>query len=512
MRETVQEPVVTRGRRPELRIEHLYFMLALTAVSFYVALVPIVPHDFWFHLRAGQLHSELGQVLRVDTFSWSVPANKPYLYGSWLGEWLYYQIYSAGGVPLVVFTRNVLATLAFALIGLEARRRSDSWRLAALAVALAGAIASSNAIVRPQNWSWVPFALYFMILSRYAARQLRPVWLLVLPALMIFWSNTHGVFVLGIVMIGLFAVGETLRRFLHDSGALTWPQIGAIYATGAITLLATAANPRGFGIFAYHLSALTDKAVHGLVDEWQPPTPSGLANVVFFGSVLMLLAAFAFARRKPTITDVLVVSAFLWLAWDAVRSMTWYGMVAMPVLVQCLGRPYARETTATRARQLLPLNLAIGGTLILAVLLAQPWTVRGLPLPNGYQEQIVPPPAPPLLSTLTPVSAAEHLRRNPGGKLFNDMGYGSYLIWAVPEQKVFIDPRIELYPLQQWLDYVDISSGYHSVELLERYGADRVLLNREEQARLSQALSENTGWKREYTDPWTEVWRYTRQD
>ncbi len=78
--------------------------------------------------------------------------------------------------------------------------------------------------------------------------------------------------------------------------------------------------------------------------------------------------------------------------------------------------------------------------------------MRTLPLPNEYQEQILPPPAPPLLSTLTPVSAAEYLRGNPGGKLFNDMGYGSYLIWAVPEQKVFMDPRIELYPLQQWLD------------------------------------------------------------
>ncbi len=496
----------------ELRIEHLYFVLALAMFSFLVSLIPITPHDLWFHLRAGQLHSALGRVLHIDTFSWSITPNTPYLYGSWLGEWLYFQIYSLGGIQLVAFTRNVLATVAIALIGLEARRRSDSWRLAGLAVALVGLISVNNTTVRPQNFSWVPFALYFMLLSRYAAHKLEPLWLLVLPTLMIFWGNTHGAFVLGIILIGLFAVGETLRRLLRHSSALTWSRIGAIYAIGAVTLLATAVNPRGFGIFSYHMSALTNTAVHEFVQEWQPPTPAGLVNVTFFVSILMLLAAFAFARRKPTLTDVLVICVFLWWAWDAVRGLMWYAMVAMPVLAQCLGSPDGSKASTIKARQLLPINWAIVGFLVLTVLLAQPWTMRNLPLPDGYQKQTVPAPAPPLLSSLTPVFAAEYLRDHPGGKLFNEMGYGSYLIWAVPKQKVFIDPRIELYGLKQWNDYLDISAGRRSLELLRSYGADRVLLSRQLQPRLSEELAMAPDWRREYADNWSEVWTYTGPD
>ncbi len=492
----------------ELRIEHLYFVLPLAMFSFLVSVIPIAPHDFWFHLRAGQLHSALGRVLRVDTFSWSIASNTPYLYGSWLGEWFYYQIYVLGGIQMVAFTRNVLATAAMVLVGLEARRRSESWKLAGFAVALVGLISINNTDVRPQNFSWVPFALYFMILSRYAAHKLQPFWLLVLPALMIVWGNTHGAFVLGIILIGLFAVGETLRRLLCHQGALTWPRIGAIYAVGAVTSFVTAVNPRGFGIFAYHMSALTNTAVHEFVQEWQPPTPVGLVNVTFFVSILMLLAAFAFARRKPTLTDVLVVCVFLWWAWDAVRGLVWYAMVAMPVLAQCLGSPQGSDVSTSNARQLLPINWAMAGFLALTVLLVQPWTVRSLPLPDGYQREMVPPPAPPLLSTQTPVSAAEYLRDHPGGKLFNEMGYGSYLIWAVPEQKVFIDPRIELYGLKQWNDYVDISTGRRSVELLRSYGADRVLLSRLQQPKLSEALATAPDWRREYADSWSEVWIY----
>ena len=40
------------------------------------------------------------------------------------------------------------------------------------------------------------------------------------------------------------------------------------------------------------------------------------------------------------------------------------------------------------------------------------------------------------------------------------MGYGSYLIWALyPDHKVFIDARVELYPLDVWEDYIAINQG-----------------------------------------------------
>lgn len=507
-----QEPSGALKRFTALRIEHLYFILAVAAFGLLVSIRPTEPHDLWFHLRAGQLHSELGRVLRVDTFSWSISPNTPYLYGSWLGEWLYYHIYAMGGIYLVIFTRNVLAMVAITLIGLEARWRSGSWRLAGLAVTLTCLISLNNTSVRPQNLSWVPFALYFVVLSRYAVDRLRPLWLLFLPAMMVFWTNTHGAFVLGIILIGLFAIGETFRRLLHHSGALPWSRIGALYAVGAVTVLTTAINPRGFGIFAYHLSALTNTAVHVFIEEWQPPTPSGLANVTFFASVIMLLAAFAFARRKPTLTDVLVISVFLWWAWDAVRGLTWYSMVAMPVLAQCLGARYSRSRPAYRGRQRHRLNWAIAVLVTLTLFAVQPWTVRGVPLPDAYQERMLPPPAAPLLTTGTPVFAAEYLRAHPGGRLFNEMGYGSYLIWTVPEQPVFIDPRIELYSLKQWQDYGDISEGNRSLELLRRYGANRVLLSREQQPKLSEVLATAPNWKREYADTWSEVWTFTSRD
>ena len=45
-----------------------------------------------------------------------------------------------------------------------------------------------------------------------------------------------------------------------------------------------------------------------------------------------------------------------------------------------------------------------------------------------------------------PVRAVEYLRQHPlPGPMYNTYGYGGYLIWSLPEHKVFIDGRADVY-------------------------------------------------------------------
>jgi hypothetical protein len=87
------------------------------------------------------------------------------------------------------------------------------------------------------------------------------------------------------------------------------------------------------------------------------------------------------------------------------------------------------------------------------------------------------------------------------------MGYGSYLIWAMPGRSVFIDPRVELYPFEQWQDYIYISHGIRYNQLLEKYGADRILLDKELQSELTGELAFDPSWKKEYEYQRAQVWR-----
>ena len=65
---------------------------------------------------------------------------------------------------------------------------------------------------------------------------------------------------------------------------------------------------------------------------------------------------------------------------------------------------------------------------------------------------------------------------------------------------------MELYPYEQWLDYIRINSGVRYNELLETYGADRILLDLEEQAELAGALKTDPLWTLEYEDAFSQIW------
>ncbi len=498
----------------KLRTDHLWPLVILAALGFYVSLIPLPPNDFWWHLKIGEIIYTTRSIPTTNMFAWTLPEDAPFTYGVWLGELLLYVLYRWGGLSLVIFARNVLVLTAFWLAALTARERSGSWRLAAPALALAGGMSLNNLIVRPQIWSFPLFALYLYLLTRYTAGRLRRGWLLLLPFLMAFWVNVHGAFVLGLVLVGIFAVGEAVRTAAgpgntigHDDTApLPWKRVGWLAGVGALTVLAALANPRGIGIAAYVADLLTDKPSQVLVVEWQSPAPSGIPNIVFYVSILLLLMALAYARRPLAPTDALLLVGFLWLAWSGMRYVVWYGMTAMPIFAGALTALWPRLAALPARRSALNLILAL--FLFVPVGMVQPWWVGRMPLPEKYWKLVWRgTPVGPLVSVETPVAAVEYLRAHPGGRLFHEMGYGSYLIWALPEQKVFVDPRVELYPYEQWQDYLRITRGVRYNELLQQYGADRVLLDVELQPELARVLADDPLWEQEYADERAQIWK-----
>jgi hypothetical protein len=366
----------------------------------------------------------------------------------------------------------------------------------------------NNLVVRPQIWSWLPFMIFYLLLSGYAQNRLHKLWLLGCPVLMVFWVNVHGAFILGGVLVGIFFVGETLRTLLKLSGALSWAKVSWIFLIGALTGSAIFLNPQGLGSAGYVLNLITDQPSQALIVEWQSPSPEGLANIVFYASILLLILSLAYSKRQLQPTEAILVVSFLWLAWTGMRYIVWYGMVVMPILMaQLVSLPIPRPRLVPQKNIV---NTLLALILCIPFILVQPWFVESFPLPNRYWQLVqVGSPAGPLVDWDNPVAAAEYLRLNPGGKLFNEMGYGSYLIWALPEQGVFIDPRVELYPYQQWEDYIHITRAAAYNEILSRYGANRILLHKDLQPDLAKALSEDPAWIKEYEDQKSQIWYRT---
>jgi len=483
----------------------IWVLVILSGFLFFTSLIPLPPNDFWWHLKIGEYIYINHTIPTTNMFAWTIPAGQPFFYAAWFAELLFYVLYRMGGLALITTMRTVFIGITIWLVASESKRRSNSWRIAALITAFLCLMIINNLIVRTQMWAWLPFITTYIVLKRYTEGILNWRWLFLCPVTMIFWVNVHGSFILGLLLPGAFFLGEVISKLLNQPNSLNWHKIGWIGCTGVLSGIAVLLNPRFVGIIDYTLKLITDPPSQQLIEEWQSPTPQGFANIIFFISIIIFIIILAYSKYRLTPTEIILFIVFLWLAWSGQRYVIWYGMISAPILARLI------KDLPLKMPSLIPqknwLNLVLIILIIIPVIAVQPWFVERLPLPEAYWKLILRDlPSEPLISVETPVAAVKYLKSHPGGHLFNEMGYGSYLIWAIPEQKVFIDSRVELFPYDRWMDYIHVNNGTNYNGVLTKYGVDRILLDKKLQPELTASLANDPLWTLEYDDHYSQIW------
>lgn len=468
-------------------------------VAFTALLRPIMPNDFWFHLATGRLIARTGGIPVVDTFS-HTQAGAEFFNQSWLAQLAYFGLHRLGGLPAVLVAHAGLLVASYALLVWLCRRRGAGTKLGVLVVVGIVLPASvTNWGVRPQSLAIPLFAAFLVVLERYRLercpldaadeRDSGPRGLWPLPVLMVLWVNIHGSFVVGLALLGLVLAGEAIKRGVLRRPALTWPAWRRLLGWGAVTSVAVLANPQGPAVLRYVANLVTTPAVRELIAEWAPPTVGTFAGAGFFLAAVVVLAVAVYARRRPDLTDVVVVVAFFVLGLSATRNGIWFAMVAAPFAAAQAGtrrrRPESRDPGNPA------LNVAVAALLLALLVVVLPWV----------KPHVLPPPAAGLTSADTPAAAAAALADDPQPpeRLLNGLEAGSYLTWAAPAHPVFIDPRIELYPMDLIGDYFALSQAQDVTRLLATYGIDGALLSHTTERPLIRYLTE-AGWTTVHED------------
>jgi hypothetical protein len=496
-----------------LTLEHVWLSVALAMVALRILLTPIPPNDFWWHLATGRAIVSQGAIPTVDSFSFT-RAGEPFYNQGWLAQLLMYGLFQFGGIPLIYLFQTIVIGLAYGLLLRLCLRRSGQLQLS-VGVLLATVLLSfDNWLVRPQSYAFPLFVGFLTILTEYRLYGRNRLWLL--PLLMVLWVNIHGSFVLGGVLIAITLAGEWLKRRIASwREAASWasrpigapedvlnrpeperlPPLLPLLLWGAATALALLLNPRGPAVLSYVRNLLGTSAVTSLVMEWAPPTIRDPSGVIFFLFLFLCIAVLTYARRRPDLTDMLLGGAFLWNALGAGRNVVWFGFVAAPLLAVQAATLLSPPKRARAAAGSPTLNGLLIGMLGIMLVLALPW----------FKPALLPPSVGALLSEDTPIDAVAYLRGQPDRprRLFHTEAYGSYLIWQAPEQPVFIDTRIELYPYEQWRDYINLGQGNNVAALLEKYAIDGLLLDTLRQKPLIDAVRRDGGWVERYRDEHT---------
>jgi hypothetical protein len=492
--------------RFHIRIEHLWGLVVLLGIFIFVNTHPIRPQDFWWHIKIGQEIVTTGKIPTVDVFSYTeMGQSYPSYQMFWLMEIFLYEIYNLGGPALVIFTFSLIITATYSLIYLICLGISNSWRQAAVGVIFAAALGLNDWNVRPQGITFLIAAIFLLVIYKYNQGS-RWTWLIVLPIGMLVWANSHGTFVIGIAIIGIWwgqIVWDAFRKRIATKQPFDWRSMLLPSIFLAISALTCFANPRGWGIINYVLTLTGNSVVQNLVTEWAPPSFNSLMGTIFFLGLLGTAIILALSPKRPNFFQVVSFLVFSILGLKTSRGIVWFGVVMAPVLVDhfsaIINQFWESKQNSSSGEGSRTLNFIFAILIVGMGILSLPWFKSILPLPAAKAG---------LISTETPVQATEFLlKEKPPGRIFNAMSFGSYLIWAAyPEYQVFVDSRIELFSAQVWMDYLNISNANGDWDgLLDKYGVNSLMLSSTEQSLLIKAIDASPSWYMIYLDNYTYI-------
>ena len=478
-------------------MDHVWLATALTAVTLRGLAWPISPTDFWWQAALGRWIVEHGQLPTSDTFAWTID-DAPFFDQPWLSQVALYALWKVGSASGCLLAVAALLLLTQGQLLLHAIRRSAHVQAASVLVLLSMPVQMTNWELRSQLLVLPLFALFLGQLDRWrlSERSTASVVAVLAPA-MALWTNLHGSFPLGIVLLGLFAGSRVLASTATTRSQALKQSLVLTTATAGATVL----NPHGLEVWRYVLRMVGESRIQGEITEWAAPTLSEPIGQIFYAwaSVVFVLGALAtWKRREVPWFDLALVSVFAALASTSARHILWFGMVVIPVATGWLATLWVLPEDDDRdgSRVLNAMVMSVFGLMVIGML---PPVKAGLPLPDDLRMP---------LDRNTPVAAVfaiQELPRQPK-RLFHSEQSGSYLMYAAPGIPVFIDARIELYPAELVEDFRSLSRAEKVDELCAEYDFDGMLLDLERFAPLATWLDASPSWTRAYADTRFAYW------
>jgi len=340
-------------------------------------------------------------------------------------------------------------------------------------------------------------------------RGARLLWCL--PVLTVLWTNLHGGWFIGIVLLGLYAAGE-LASGLFDGGPGAWKaavQRALPYAgTASLCLAASLVGPYTYHLHVHIWEYLTDSFVREHIQEMLPinfvnPAARYLEILLLIGGG----ACFWHLRRKR-FTECLLLVFFAHVALIASRNIPIFGIAAAPVLALAVAEWFQKLEDAPVARWLRSLARALRG---------MGDTIGGME--GQWRTHLVSAAAVVLLiAILYAPSPPENFRARFDAKefpakalaslgdsaahsrIFTYDQWGDFLIYKLyPSNQVFIDGRSDFYGARFCEKYLEIVQvKYNWQRHLNEYNVDTVLLPAD--APLAGALKESSRWHVVYDD------------
>jgi len=473
-------------KKQKIKSDLIIVGLLFLALFLFFLLPPIDP-DLGWHLRCGQEIWQQKGFCSQNRFS-VLLENYSWTNHHWLYQIVLFPVYKLAGFWGLSVLGSFIISLSLLIFYLAIKNSFLEKIIATILVILfSGGVFSLG--VRSQLSGFLFFNFLLLIFSR-IEKKFKLIWFF--PLVMLVWANSHGSFVLGLILIGffwlrqliifLFSIKGWSRSDLADSRRLI-----LFTASAASCFLITLANPFGFGVYQEawrHLTGSID--LSKLIAEWVPPGPWTWWLVLASGIWLFLYILIK-AEGKNKIFSFLILP-FIFLACKARRHTSFYFVLFFYFLLTITPAQNFLSNIVKNKRfkiflafSLILIFLAIG-------LVRLPKTASDNSSWENYCRA----------SSLDyPYGAVEFLKAQPAvvyegiavkENIYNRYEWGGFLIWQLPEYKIFVDGRMPAWPLFSnlstsapkspytvYLEVIQTQSGWQ--QTLEQYRIQWILIS-----------------------------------
>jgi hypothetical protein len=472
------------------RLQDIFFASIFIAVLLLGQRMLNLDGDFPRHLLNGKYILENRTIPTTELFIHPY-LNRPNTSHSseWLADVIFYSLYLYAGLSGVIAFCALLIASTFTLI-YAILSKQLSLRLPVLMIVAWGAIATSL------NWATRPhlISMFFLAIWLIWADDLRrgekiPLWWF--PAFMLLWSNLHGEFIAGILVLLAFSAGWVLDYFLDRSG--TNLGVGKnLWLALSLCALASLLNPGGIGPWTGIFGFVNNKYLMSRMLEATPPNFQTPEMRVLLGLLVVSIFLLAVKRERLSSGQGLLLAGFSAMSLIAVRNIHLYGVVAPFVLANTLvesGEVHLIQRLELTLQNVEDKTKGIFWPIVTAIVLSIfVITSSAMQKYNRF------------ISPMFPIQAVEWLEKNPQqGKMFNDLNWGGYIAFHLwPAQLTFIDSMADVSgdATRQYETVITMGAGWQAV--FKQHDIAWVIVERG--SPLAGELEATLGWNMIYED------------
>jgi hypothetical protein len=460
--------------------------------------------DLLRHIGHGEWMLRHHALIHHDPFSFTMQG-QPFVGFEYGSQLIFALVHRAAGLAGIAIFAGLLIGTAYALLARFLLSRGTDPLLTYIVTVAAVVLGAPHWVARPHLFTLLLVVFLLPMLevagrgSRVAddgspgprpeARDPRPIWAVPLFAL---WANLHGGFVFGLALIAIYFAGHGLEYLAGNDRPFRREEMQRLAKFLLAGLLGTLLNPNFLQLHEHLIRFFGQSFLAESTEEFLSPDFHMLSGRLLLLALLAIVAAFALSRRRPDGPRLLLVLAMIWATLMARRNMQLFSVTAVPVMALWLDPDWRRLPDWRGIRSVFqrdaPLGMAAPYVLLMLALFGFLAVGRG----RVAGAQVIPDGVSP---TVFPVDVVRRARaEHVNGRLFHNFIWGGYLIYAWPEQKVFIDGGTDFYGpglVKTWLGINGLAP--HWRDSLSRWDISLALLPPD--SPLARELLRQPGWQ-----------------